>query len=80
MTNIYINKIFIYIKLILSYIIGIMFSYKSSETYHNKLEAGEHFNIYCCYCRKLIQSSEKIYCIHDKTFCTLNCRMLFLKN
>jgi hypothetical protein len=96
MINIYINKIFIYIKLILSYIIEIMLSYKTTnnnydkletnnnynilETNYYKIETCDNFNIYCSYCRKLILPTDKIYCIHDKTFCTMNCRAsLFVK-
>jgi len=67
----YINK---YIKYIILYIIGKMNSFFLINNIEKK-----NINFYCNYCKKNI-NNKIIFCIHDKQFCTINCRILFLGN
>lgn len=78
--NIFVNYILVYIKFIISYIIEKMYSSCSNISQYDDIENGYLFNIFCNSCNRNIKTTEKVYCIYDKTFCTINCRTIYLKN
>jgi len=77
--KIFIYYIFIYIKFIISYIVEKMY-FCSNINQQDDIENGYLFNILCTTCNRNIKITEKVYCIYDKTFCTINCRNIYLKN
>jgi hypothetical protein len=61
----------------ISYIIDLM-CYLFCIKY-NQLENNNFLNIFCHYCNKNIKTTDNIYCMYDKTFCTVNCRTAYLR-
>ena len=67
------NKIILYFYNIISHII------ERLSLYFNNLKKEENLNILCNNCNKNIKSSQIVYCIYDKTFCTIDCRAFYVK-
>ena len=74
-----INFILLCIKYIISYIIKNMY-FCSNTNKNDDIENGYILELLCTTCNRNIKINEKIYCIYDKTFCTINCRTNYLKN
>jgi hypothetical protein len=70
---IYMNKIILHFYNIISYII------ERLSSYLNNFEKEINLNILCNNCNKNIKSTQIVYCIYDKTFCTIDCRAFYVK-
>lgn len=76
--NTLIKNVIIYIKYIILYIVNIMSSCVNNNNSDN-VEIITNTNIFCTCCKKKIKATDKIYCMYDKTFCTTNCRILYIQ-